>query len=120
MDVPRKNSSRTQGVQPEIVQHDIGIVEEVKLMEAQVRQRFELWPEELVRLAVMVLRVYRLRTIDMSLREHVLILYLVEGQDRLRAHMGVIIQLLQWRPGRVRGCHGPGSVQAGDSVREAC
>lgn len=38
----------------------------------------------------MLLSIYQLRCIDISMREHVLFLYLVEGGDRLRAHDGTI------------------------------
>jgi hypothetical protein len=42
-----------------------------------------------VRLAVGALTVYRMRLIDMFVREHVHLLWVIEGQDHLRVHNGV-------------------------------
>jgi hypothetical protein len=48
------------------------------------------WPHDFARLMVGALAVYRMRLIDMTVREHVLLLYIVEGDDYMRAHNGVV------------------------------
>jgi hypothetical protein len=48
-----------------------------------------MWPKPLIRLAVGALTVYRMRLIDMFVREHVHLLWIIEGEDHLRIHNGV-------------------------------
>ena len=45
-------------------------------------------PPVLVRLATAAISVYRLRLTDMHTREHVLLLWIVEGNDHMRCHSG--------------------------------
>ena len=46
------------------------------------------WPADLKQIAVGALSVYRYRLIDITMREHAHLLYIVEGHQRLRAHRG--------------------------------
>jgi hypothetical protein len=54
----------------------------------KVRRAEPLWPESLVKLAAGALAMYATRLIDLTVREHVLLLWLIEGRDMLRAHRG--------------------------------
>ena len=51
--------------------------------------RHPTWPKHLIRLAVGALTVYRMRLIDMFVREHVHLLWIIEGEDHLRVHNGI-------------------------------
>ena len=44
------------------------------------------WDEDMVRIVTGALAVYRLRLVDMSQREHALLLWIIEGSKYLRAH----------------------------------
>ena len=44
--------------------------------------------DDMLRLAVGALSVYRLRLWDMHIREHVLLLWIVEGGEHMRCHGG--------------------------------
>ena len=47
--------------------------------------------------------VYRLRMVDMSIREHVLLMWIIEGERHLRAHEGTLYQYIEvgaWQPWR--------------------
>ena len=47
------------------------------------------WPEELVRVAMGALAIYRMRIVDLFIREHVLLLYIIEGGRHMRVHRGI-------------------------------
>ena len=47
------------------------------------------WPVYLIRLATAALAVYQMRLIDLTLREHVWLLWIFEGEDYLRVHSGI-------------------------------
>jgi hypothetical protein len=46
------------------------------------------WSQSVKQLAVGALSVFRLRLVDMTLREHVMLLHVVEGGTRIRSHEG--------------------------------
>ncbi len=58
-------------------------------LSAYIRGRFPEWCSTRVRLASAALALYKLRLVDMFMREHVLLLWIIEGDEYLRVHNGV-------------------------------
>ena len=65
-----------------------GILAHVDRLRTFVRSRHADWPDFQQRLAVAALAVYRMRMIDMFIREHVMLLWIMEGEKYIRAHAG--------------------------------
>ena len=54
-----------------------------------VTERKTEWPEYLVRLGVGALAIYRMRLCDLFIREHVMLIWIFEGQTNIRIHDGI-------------------------------
>ena len=67
---------------------ELTIVQHVQRLRQWVLERISRTDDNLVRLAVGALSVYRLRLWDMHIREHVLLLWIVEGEEYMRCHSG--------------------------------
>ena len=63
-------------------------VQRTKKIMSMVEAAHPEWPMYMRRLACAALSVYRLRLIDMFIREHVLLLWIIEGDVYLRVHNG--------------------------------
>ena len=64
------------------------ILQRVEGLKRWVLQRMPNLDDDMLRLAVGALSVYRLRLWDMHIREHVLLLWIVEGGEHMRCHGG--------------------------------
>ena len=71
-------SARSQSIKDRTASH-----------KAQVKQRFPHWPDELVRLAAGAIEIYRTRYTDIFVRDFVALLWIMVGDQFLRAHNGV-------------------------------
>lgn len=78
----------SEGLVPDIEMDD-DLISQEKRLYSLIRERYARWSPQIQTLGVAALSVYRLRLLDMSLREHVMLLQIVEGGCRLRAHDGV-------------------------------
>ena len=65
------------------------ILQHTKQLFQYVRSLQATWPEQLVRLAAAALTVYRTRYTDLFVRDHVALLWVMEGGHYLRSHGGV-------------------------------
>ncbi len=66
-----------------------GILARTACMRRHVIDRFGDSNEKLVCLATAALAIYRMRLVDLFIREHVLLLWIIEGQTYMRVHGGV-------------------------------
>jgi len=64
------------------------ILERTRRLTALIRNRYPGWDEHQVRLACAALAIYRMRLVDMFIREHALLLWVIEGGQFMRAHNG--------------------------------
>ena len=65
------------------------IKERVGILWARVTNGHPSWPDAVIRLTIAALCVYALRMGDVAVHDHILLLHIVEGQNRVRAHEGV-------------------------------
>ena len=72
----------------EILPDEDSILQHSRRLRRSVREHDPTWEPRLVRLATGALAVYRLRLIDMWRKENALLLWIIEGEDFLRAHDG--------------------------------
>ena len=75
-------------VQPTFIEKKASIVHRTRELYKLIQENFPGWPSTLQRLAVGALAMYRLRLSDMFMREQVLLLWIIEGGDYIRAHGG--------------------------------
>ncbi|CAE7311176.1 unnamed protein product, partial [Symbiodinium necroappetens] len=68
--------------------HELSIPEQVRRLRNQILQQFPELNEQVLRVAIGALSVYRLRLTDMHVREMVLLLWVVEGDTHMRCHNG--------------------------------
>ena len=68
---------------------DCDIMNETRLAYEKVSSTCPNYPSELKRLMVGALASFRFRLVDITIREHVHLLYIIEGKERLRAHQGM-------------------------------
>ena len=68
--------------------HELSIPEQVRRLRNQILQQFPGLNEQVLRVAIGALSVYRLRLTDMHVREMVLLLWVVEGDSHMRCHNG--------------------------------
>ena len=66
----------------------VSIIARTKHLESLVIQHYPTWVPAVRRLAVAALSVYRMRLIDISLCDHVYLLWIICGERMLRAHNG--------------------------------
>jgi len=79
----------TSGVESDVAERRNSILQKTANMRRLVQQSYPAWPDDLTVLATGALAVYRMRMIDMFMREHVLLLYIMEGSRYMRVHRGV-------------------------------
>ncbi len=72
----------------EVIPNEDSILQQTRRLRKLVKERFPCWSRHLVGLATGALAIYRLRLVDMFRREYALLLWLIEGDDYLRAHDG--------------------------------
>ncbi len=82
-------SEALQEVQPEVASRDASILQRTARLRQQVRLAYPAWDQALQSLATGALAIYRMRLGDMFIREHVLLLWIIEGERFLRVHNGV-------------------------------
>ena len=68
--------------------HELSIPEQVRRLRNQILQQFPGLNEQVLRVTIGALSVYRLRLTDMHVREMVLLLWVVEGESHMRCHNG--------------------------------
>ena len=73
---------------PDDTSHMSIMRETAKVTERLQRDHPE-WPDHQIRLVCAALATYRLRLVDMFYREHVLLLWIIEGRRYLRVHAGI-------------------------------
>ena len=64
------------------------IIDNVASIRRYILEKSPAFPPALLRLTTAAISVYRLRLTDMHMREHVLLLWIVEGHDHMRCHSG--------------------------------
>ncbi len=75
-------------IKPEVVGNPTGIVNRTQALTAFIRGAHPDWSEAQTRLVCAALSIYKMRLVDMFLREHVLLLWIIEGGRYMRAHDG--------------------------------
>lgn len=80
----------TSVVPKQALVHNDRILVLVETHEHWIKQRYPQWSNFVLRQAVAAVAIYRLRLVDMSIREHVLLLWIIEGGRSLRAHKGTL------------------------------
>lgn len=87
--IPRSSyedlSTRQQPTPPG---ESLTIIGGAERLRAHIKQTHPEWCGRLVRLAVAALTIYRMRLVDVSLRDHVRLLWVFLGGYALRAHTG--------------------------------
>ena len=69
-------------------QEVISILGQTRRLRDQVVSRVQGWSDHLIRVAIATLVVYITRITDMVLREHVMLIWIIEGETFMRAHKG--------------------------------
>ena len=67
----------------------MSIMRETEEVTERLRRDNPGWPDHQIRLVCAALATYRLRLVDMFYREHVLLLWIIEGRRYLRVHAGI-------------------------------
>jgi hypothetical protein len=67
----------------------MSIVRETEKVTERLQRDHPGWPDHQIRLVCAALATYRLRLVDMFYREHVLLLWIIEGRRYLRVHAGI-------------------------------
>ncbi len=81
-------AASTGPVQPEVIENSTGIVHRTQAITAFIGSAHSEWCDAQVRLVCAALSIYKMRLVDMFLREHVLLLWIIEGGRYMRAHDG--------------------------------
>jgi len=87
-DLSRRGRSAADAMDSEVTSDGLEIIQNTSDVRKYVKERRGQWPHELQRIAVGALTVYNYRLIDLTMREHVHLLYIIEGEQYLRAHAG--------------------------------
>ncbi len=85
-DIAGKSLARAVPTEPV---RESSILERTRRLRERARGSHPEWDDRLVTLAAGALAVYRMRLVDMFMREHVLLLYIIEGERFLRVHKGI-------------------------------
>ena len=83
----------------DVVIDEDDIVKHISKLRTDVKAKLGDYPEVL-KVAVVLLMTYRLRLLDMSMLQHVAIIYAIEGGDWMRSHNGTLYLYANgaWRP----------------------
>ena len=65
------------------------ILQRVATLRLLVDSSYPAWDDRLKTLGIAALAIYRLRLVDMFLREHVLLLWVIDGERYIRVHKGI-------------------------------
>ena len=79
----------TRALESDLADRSSSILEKTATMRKLVNQKYSNWPEDLAVVATKALAVYRMRLIDMFIRERVLLVYIMECTRYLRVHRGI-------------------------------
>ncbi len=88
-----------------------GILARTHRIRGIVKERLGSSSESLVRLATAALSIYRMRLVDLFIREHVLLLWIIEGGTYMRVHGGICY---------FYGLHGSFEAYKGQSLLPFC
>ena len=83
-----KSESSTTRKRADTIPDDLSVFHEVKGHYLPIHRKHPHWPEPLKQLAIGLKATYKLRKIDFSIREEVMLLHISESSDRIRAHGG--------------------------------
>jgi len=87
--VLQRRADLVDALQPNVETDEESIIEQTSRLRALVKdRRGDQWPLAIQHLAVAGLTVFRYRLIDITIREHVHLLYVIEGERWIRAHRG--------------------------------
>ena len=76
---------------PDVGEKKATILERTKRLKGFVWTKHTEWCDHQVRLAAAALAIYRMRLVDMFIREHVLLVWIIEGGRLMRAHGGCVL-----------------------------
>ena len=84
----RMATQSLEDTQPQVIMSKSSIIPHSQQLFETVKRLQPDWDHYLVKLGVAALAIYRMRLVDMFLREQVLLLWIIEGEDYMRAHCG--------------------------------
>jgi hypothetical protein len=88
-DSVREATASLSGVVAEVGSDHDSILGRTTLIMTKIRLAHPAWIDLQVRIACAALSMYRMRLVDLFMREHVLLLWIIEGHRHLRVHDGV-------------------------------